>query len=78
MKESLRNEAEQAIGLVVEGECALCRVESRVHDDRARCSCCGDSYVAATDRLDVKQYPEQGRRGEHWDAIWAARRTLEN
>jgi hypothetical protein len=34
---------------------------------------CGDSYRVSTDRLDVRQCPEHGRRCEHWDAIWAAR-----
>ncbi len=72
MNESLSAEAEKAISLVVEGECPLCRVELRVHDDRACCSCCGDSYRVSTDRLDVKQCPEHGRRCEHWDAVWKA------
>jgi len=52
VSESLSAQAENAIGLVVEGECPLCRVELPVHDDRA---CCGDSYRVATDRLDFRQ-----------------------
>jgi hypothetical protein len=78
MNHSLSAQAEQAIGLVVEGACPLCRVELRVHDDRACCSCCGDSYVVATARLDVKQCPKHGRRCKHWDDVWAARGTLQN
>jgi hypothetical protein len=78
MSESLSDQALKAIGLVVESECPLCRVELRVHDDRACCSCCGYSYVVATDRLDVKQCPEHGRRCKHWDGVWAARRTHPN
>lgn len=73
MNKSLRDQAGQSIGLVVEGSCPLCRVELRVHDDRACCSCCGDSYRVSTDRLDVKQCPQHGRRCEHWDAIWSSR-----
>lgn len=52
MNESLSAQAEQAIGLVVEGACPLCHVELRVHDDRMCCSCCGDSYRMSTDRLE--------------------------
>jgi hypothetical protein len=68
-----REEAEQAIGLVVEGSCPLCKVELQIHDGRACCPCCGDSYTAATDRLDVRQCNEHGRSCEHWDAIWSLR-----
>jgi hypothetical protein len=77
MTESLRDQAERVIGLVAEGECPLCRVKVRVHDDRACCPCCGDSYRVATERLDVKECPEHGRRCQHWDAVWDARPTPE-
>jgi len=73
MNDSLSAQAEQAIALVVNGACPLCRVELRVHDERACCGCCGDSYRVSTDRLDVRQCPEHGRRCEHWDAIWRSR-----
>jgi hypothetical protein len=36
--------AEAAVGDVVEGICPLCRVGLKIHDDRACCPCCGDSY----------------------------------
>jgi hypothetical protein len=55
-----RNQAERAIASVVEAECPLCKVELRVHDGRACCPCCGDSYTASPHRLDVKRCPEQG------------------
>jgi uncharacterized Zn finger protein (UPF0148 family) len=48
--DSLRNDAKQAIGLVVEGACPLFRVGLRIHDGRACCPCCGDSYKAAENR----------------------------
>jgi len=69
---NLRDQVEEAIGSVVEAECPLCRVELRVHDDRACCSCCGDSYWVSTDRLDVRPCAEHGRRCEHWEAVWDA------
>lgn len=35
LSESLKVQAERAIASVVEAECPLCKVELRVHDDRA-------------------------------------------
>jgi hypothetical protein len=71
---SLRDQAERAIASVVEAECPLCKVELRVHDERACCPCCGDSYKAATNRLEIRQCPMHGRRCEHWEAVWRVRR----
>jgi hypothetical protein len=70
----MTRQAEQAIGLVVEGACPLCKVELRIHDGRACCACCGDSYKAATNRLELGQCPEHGRECAHWEAIWEGRR----
>src|SRR5213594_3409690 len=69
----LRNDATHVITAVVEAQCPLCRTELRVHDDRACCPCCGDSYRVAADQRDVKRCPPHGRRCEHWEAIWSAR-----
>ena len=75
MAEGLRNDAEQAIGLVVEGICPLCKVNLLVHDGRACCKCCGDSYKAADNRLEIAKCAQHGRRCEHWEAVWSARRS---
>src|SRR2546430_11420283 len=32
--------------------------------------CCWDSYVAATNRLHVKQCTVQGSHCEHWETVW--------
>jgi uncharacterized Zn finger protein (UPF0148 family) len=55
MSDGASHEAQEAIGLVVEGACPLCKVGLRIHDGRACCPCCGDSYKAATSRLEVRQ-----------------------
>jgi hypothetical protein len=68
---SLSTQAERAIASIVEAECPLCKVELRVHDERASCPCCGDSYVVSPNRLEVRQCPEHGRPCEHWQAVWA-------
>jgi excisionase family DNA binding protein len=60
-KKSLADDAEQIIGFVAEGACPLCRVELRIHDGRACCPCCGDTYKVADHRLEVRQCPEHGR-----------------
>ena len=44
VSDSLRYQAERAIASVVEGGCPLCKVELRIHHERACCSCCGDTY----------------------------------
>lgn len=67
----MHEEVKQVIGFVIEGACPLCKVGFYLHDDRACCLCCGDSYRVATDRLDVKQCPIHGRNCEHWQAMWA-------
>jgi len=69
----LRSQAERAIASVIEAECPLCKVELQVHDGRACCPCCGDSYKAETNRLEVRQCPEHGRHCGHWQAVWTAR-----
>jgi uncharacterized Zn finger protein (UPF0148 family) len=66
----LQSQAERAIASVIEAECPLCKVELRVHDGSACCPCCGDSYNAAKDRLEIRPCPEHSRRCEHWEAIW--------
>jgi hypothetical protein len=71
MKPSLADQAEHAIRLVVEAECPLCRVELRAHDGRACCTCCGDSYRASQNHLEVSRCPDHGRRCQHWEAVWA-------
>ncbi len=60
----LSSQAERGIASVVEAECPLCKVEMQVHDGRACCPCCGDSYRVGPSRLDMKQCPE------HWEAVW--------
>jgi transposase len=70
-QESVSQQAEQAIGSVVEGACPLCKVELRIHDSRACCPCCGDSYKSETNRLEVRQCREHGRYCGHWQAVWA-------
>ena len=66
----MRDKTREAIGAVVEGAGPLCKVALVIHDDRAWCSCCGDSYVAASDRLDVMPCPLHVRFCQHWEAIW--------
>jgi hypothetical protein len=73
MTENLHAQAEQALGYVSEGTCPLCKVQLRIHDDRACCPCCGDSYKAATDRLEIRRCAEHGRDCEHWDMVWRAK-----
>ena len=73
MADHLKDEAERAIALVVEAECPLCKVELRIHDERACIPCCGDSYVVTSNRLEVMQCPTHRRRSEQWQAVWAAR-----
>lgn len=69
-------QAEEAIGLVVEGACPLCKVELRIHDGRACCPCCGDSYKGETNRLEVTKCPEHGSDCAHWRAVWASRGSI--
>jgi uncharacterized Zn finger protein (UPF0148 family) len=45
MSDSFSTQAERAIASVIEAECPLCKVELRIHDGRACCPCCGDSYL---------------------------------
>jgi hypothetical protein len=66
----LRGQAERAIASVVEAECPLCRGELRVHDGRACCPCCGDTYRASENRLEISQCLEYGRSCEHWVRVW--------
>lgn len=73
MKASLADQAEHAIGLVVEAKCPLCKVELQVHDERACCPCCGDSYKVSEHRLEGQAIPQHGRHCEHWQTVWARR-----
>jgi hypothetical protein len=68
----LRSQAERAIASVIEAECPLCKVQVRVHDDRACCPCCGDSYQAGPSRLEVRRCPKHGRDCQHWHAVWTS------
>jgi hypothetical protein len=68
---TLRNQAERAIASVVESERPLCKVELRVHGEQARSQCCGDSYRAEPNRLEIRRCAEHGRHCEHWEAVWA-------
>jgi len=69
----LRSQAERAIASVIEAECPLCKVELRLHDERACCPCCGDSYKVSSNRLEISQCPEHGRQCAHWHEVWTAR-----
>jgi hypothetical protein len=71
--ESLSIQAEQAIASVVEAECPLCKVELRIHDDRACCPCCGDSYRAGPHRLEMRKCLVHGKTCEHWQGVWRRR-----
>lgn len=71
MNESLHDQAQRAIGLVAESACPLCHLELRIHDGRACCRCCGDSYVVAANRLDVKPCPIHATTCEHWRRLFA-------
>lgn len=71
-KEPLSDQAERAIASVVEAECPLCKVELRIHDDRACCPCCGDSYRAGPHRLEIQRCATHGRNCQHWEAVWAS------
>ena len=50
MSDLLSRQAERAIASVVEAECPLCKVEMRIHYERACCPCCGDGYKASQNR----------------------------
>ena len=71
MAEPLSRQAEAALRDVAEGACPLCHVGLTIHDDRACCPCCGDSYRAGPNRLEMRKCAEHGRDCEHWEAVWA-------
>ena len=75
MSESLSAQAQLAIGLVAEAFCPLCRARLVVHDGRACCRCCGDSYVVSENHLEVRRCQEHGKDCEHWQGVWA--RTMD-
>src|ERR1700730_1837471 len=62
----LRRDVERAIASVVEAECPLCIVELRVHDGRACCPCCGDTYSARQGGLEISPCPEHQANCRHW------------
>ena len=68
--DGFKTEAERAIAAVIEAECPLCSVELRIHDGRACCPCCGDTYKAQAGRLEVSRCPAHGRSCRHWEAVW--------
>jgi hypothetical protein len=70
---SIRLQAERAIASVVEAECPLCHTELRIHDGRACCPCCGDSYRVGVGHLEAMRCPVHGRHCEHWQAIWSVK-----
>ena len=69
----LRLQAETAIGQAGEGFCPLCNVPFRVHDGVGCCPCCGDSYRAEPNRIEMRKCSEHGCDCEHWEAVWASR-----
>src|SRR5579864_2663943 len=71
--ESLARQTETAIASVVESQCPLCQRGLVIHDDRACCPCCGDSYVVETSRLEVRRCSLHGRDCPHWHAVWELR-----
>lgn len=73
LSESVKVPAERAIASVVEAECPLCKVELRVHDDRACCQCCGDSYRPDPHAWKFGSAPSTGRGCWHREAVWAER-----
>jgi len=70
--ESLTSQAEAAVRDVVEGTCPICRVGLTIHDGRACCPCCGDTYRVGPHRLEVRKCATHGRSCEHWAAVWSA------
>jgi hypothetical protein len=68
---TVREEAERAIDWVIEAHCPLCQVALVVHDGRACCPCCGDSYVARSNHLDVMKCPVHGQVCHHRADVWA-------
>lgn len=73
MSSALRKDAELAMHVASEGYCPLCETGLIVHDGRACCGCCGDSYLIETDRLEIRRCPVHGWHCEHWQAVWAIR-----
>jgi hypothetical protein len=71
----MREDAERAIDWVIEAHCPICAVALRIHDQRACCPCCGDSYVARSNHLDVMKCPIHGRECAHWAAFWNGRES---
>ena len=74
MSEPLASQTERAVASVVEAECPLCTVELWIHDGRACCPCCDDSYRAGPQRLEIRKCTEHGRNCEYWEAVWTSRR----
>lgn len=66
MSESLSTQAQLAIGVVAEAFCPLCRVRLIVHDGRACCRFCADSYMVSVNPVEVGRCQEHGKHCEHW------------
>jgi hypothetical protein len=60
MDKSLADQADQAIGLVIEGRLPAVQGQPSCAQRSRLLPCFGDSYRVATDRLDVKQYSVHG------------------
>src|SRR5712692_5948594 len=58
---------------VSEGYCPLCKVRLAIHDGRACCPCCGDSYLTDSNNLEIRRCSLHGRDCEHWHTIWNSR-----
>jgi len=69
----IRKDAERAMRVASEGYCPLCEAVLIIHDGRACCVCCGDSYLIETDRLEIRRCPVHGVNCKHWQAVWGSR-----
>jgi predicted amidophosphoribosyltransferase len=69
--QGLTRAAESALRDVSEGACPLCRVALVPHDGHGCCPCCGDTYKASPQRLEMRRCSEHVRTCQHWEAVWA-------
>lgn len=71
---TMHADAEVALRDAADGVCPLCHVGFVIHHARACCPCCGDTYLAADERLEIRKCATHGRDCEHWQAVWRHRR----
>ena len=57
------------MGLVLEGECPVCRVALTTHDDIGCCCCCGSTYLAESERLEICTCELHYHDCQHWKRI---------